>query len=392
MVKQLHRRFERIGRLHGYLGGLCALSVFCRRTMNNRGASVGTLSVEELQVVFLEFLDTSEKGNFRFGETFVREKLGAGKLQRAGNVRDLKKPIAGRFHVGDEFGARGEDGERFLEERCQFGLSVVVIDFKFLVRGQLVRLRQQKSDDLLEKRVMNIVMRTDEVLVDDKTLVGDIHIVEEEEHSAEDAPALFSAHARILALASDQRPGMNAMKSVEPHGFERAFKLFYFSGDLDGLIVEDHADKIVARRQPIMLVAAGFVYEYADLACSHRNSSSGNTKARIAPRLRQESFPLAGDAGFRHCRLVVYQKRPCFARGFRRKSRRQGPDLSPALHRIAEAQRSVNNPSWGSVKILSNSLRWCKGQNSKFRNLDVSRGIGQIPPWIMTSSTAYATS
>ena len=95
---------------------------------------------------------------------------------------------------------------------------------------------------------MNIVMRTDEVLVDDKTLVGDIHIVEEEEHSAENASALFSAHAGILALASDQRPGMNAMKSVESHGFERAFKLFDFGGNVDGLIVEDHADKIVARR------------------------------------------------------------------------------------------------------------------------------------------------
>ena len=112
-----------------------------------------------------------------------------------------------------------------------------------------------------------------------------------------------------------------------------------------------------------MLIASGFVYEYADLACSHRNSSSGNTKARIAPRLRQESFPLAGDAGFRHCRPVVYQMRPRFARGFRRKSRRQGPDLSPALHRIAEAQRSVNNPSWGSVGSLSKPNWCCKGQN-----------------------------
>ena len=176
---------------------------------------------------------------------------------------------------------------------------------------------------------MNIVVRADEVLVDNKTLVGDIHIVEEKEHSAENAPALFSAHARILALASDQRPGMNAMKSVEPHGFERAFKLFYFGGNVDGLIVEDHADKIVSRGLPIMLVAAGFVYEYADLACSHRNSSSGNTKARIAPRLRQESFPLAGDAGFRHCRLEIYQKRFRGARGSRRKL--QSPLNQPTI-------------------------------------------------------------
>ena len=166
---------------------------------------------------------------------------------------------------------------------------------------------------------MDILIRADEVLVDDKTLVGDIHIVEEEEHSAENASALFSAHAGILALASDQRPGMNAVKSVKSYGFKRVFKFLDFGGNVDGLIVEDHADKVVSRGLPIMLVAAGFVYEYADLECSHRNSSSDNTKARITPRLRQESFPLAGDAGFRHCRLEVYQIRSRGARGFRRK-------------------------------------------------------------------------
>ena len=32
-------------------------------------------------------------------------------------------------------------------------------------------------------------------------------------------------------------------------------------------------------------------------------------------------------------------------------TKRQGPDLSPALHRIAEAQRSVNNPSRGSAVV-----------------------------------------
>ena len=48
-----------------------------------------------------------------------------------------------------------------------------------------------------------------------------------------------------------------------------------------------------------------------DFTCPHVCYSFGKTKARITPRLRQESFPLAGDAGFRHCRRVVYQNR-CF--------------------------------------------------------------------------------
>ena len=40
-------------------------------------------------------------------------------------------------------------------------------------------------------------------------------------------------------------------------------------------------------------------------------------------------------------------------------SERQGPDFRPALHRIAEAQRSVYNPSRGSLGIVPNILLWC---------------------------------
>jgi hypothetical protein len=42
---------------------------------------------------------------------------------------------------------------------------------------------------------------------------------------------------------------------------------------------------------------------------------------------------------------------------------RQEPDFRPALHRIAEAQRSVNNPSWGSPSIISNLFELRKGVN-----------------------------
>ena len=40
---------------------------------------------------------------------------------------------------------------------------------------------------------------------------------------------------------------------------------------------------------------------------------------------------------------------------------RQGPDFRPALHRIAEAQRSVYNPSRGSVGIVPNIIFGRKG-------------------------------
>ena len=45
-------------------------------------------------------------------------------------------------------------------------------------------------------------------------------------------------------------------------------------------------------------------------------------------------------------------------------SERQGPDFRPALHRIAEAQRSVSNPSRGSARIVPNRISRNKWGNS----------------------------
>ena len=48
------------------------------------------------------------------------------------------------------------------------------------------------------------------------------------------------------------------------------------------------------------------------------------------------------------------------------RSKRQEPNFRSALHRIAEAQRSVVNPSRGSVRIVPNSAAWRKGGAEKF--------------------------
>ena len=53
-------------------------------------------------------------------------------------------------------------------------------------------------------------------------------------------------------------------------------------------------------------------------------------------------------------------------------SERQGPDFRPALHRIAEAQRSVYNPSRGSVSIVPNICLW---RNRVWRQTAPSDGV-----------------
>ena len=326
--------------------------------------SVDALSVQKLQVVLLELLDAPEKGNLRFGETFLREKLGSSQFKSTGDVRHLEEAISGGFNVGYEFGARCKYGEGLLEKVGQPRLAIVIVYLKLVERGKLIRFRQQETDDLLEKRVVDVLRRTDEVFVEGKALVSNIDIVQKEEHASENTSSFFAAHPSIFAFTSDQRSCMNTMVMVKPHRFKGLFKFLDFGGNVDALIVEYHADKIVPRGLSVVLIAPGFINEYADFMCSHGEGSFCKTKARIAPRLRQESFPLAGDAGFRRCRSIFYQKCPLVRkRDLCKFRKRQRPNLSPALHRIAEAQRSVNNPSWGSVGIVSNSLQMDKRAN-----------------------------
>ena len=99
--------------------------------------------------------------------------------------------------------------------------------------------------------------------------------------------------------------------------------------------MENHADKIVSRGLAVVFITPGFVYEYTDLTCSHGVSSFGKTKARIAPRLRQESFPLAGDSGFRPCRQILYQNQFRWRNRPGEKSRITNDPRSPAPPRRA---------------------------------------------------------
>ena len=65
---------------------------------------------------------------------------------------------------------------------------------------------------------------------------------------------------------------------------------------------------------------------------------------------------------------------------FRNISERQGPDFRPALHRIAEAQRSVDNPSRGSVCIVSNRAdgnKWVRNCAWKVVQLSASNRKGK---------------
>ena len=276
--------------------------------------SADASSIKKLQIILLEVFYAAKESKLRFGKPFLRVHFCTSEFERTGNVRGLEKPIARWFDVGDEFGARGEDGERFFEQGGQLGLPVVIVDLELVESRKLVRLGQEKFDDLLKKRVVDILRRADEVFVNHKAFVRYINLAQEEKHATEYASSRFSVQVGVFLFVPDQRSSMNTMIPVKANGSKGVFQFCYLVGDVDVLVVEDHADEIVPRRHPVWFIAARFVDEYADFTRSHCRSLY-KTKARIAPRLRQESFPLAGDSGFRLCRLVFYQKTARMCKG-----------------------------------------------------------------------------
>ena len=258
-------------------------------------------AVEQFQVILSKVLGACEESIFRFGEASgVFEPL-SDQFKRTDYVRDLKESVSGRLDCRNEFCARSEEGERLFQQRCQLPLAVVVVNLQLLEGIEIGRMVKEKLGNLLKQRIVEPLFVAYEVLVNLEALVGYVCLVHEQEHSAENASSSFAAQCRIFVFTTNQRSRMDAMRCWKIQRGQRMLKLGDFVGDADGLIMENHADQVIPRGIAIWIEASRFVHKDTDFACVVHFRLS-KTKARIAPRLRQESFPRAGDSGFRLCR------------------------------------------------------------------------------------------
>lgn len=80
--------------------------------------------------------------------------------------------------------------------------------------------------------------------------------MQEEKHTAENASSLLTTHSRIFVFPPDQWACMNAMKTVKAHSYEGMFQFVYLGGDVDVLVMKDHADKIIPRGSLVFVVAS----------------------------------------------------------------------------------------------------------------------------------------
>ena len=278
------------------------------------------LAVQNLKVVLPKILCSAKKDVFGFGKSIWRFKLGTGELKCASDICDLEQPIFRWFDRWNELCAGSKKSECLLQQRGESVLTVVVVDFQHIVGVERGCIRNKEVDDLLKQWIVDVLLVAEKILVDAEALVSDVRFAQEGHHLIKDSASLFPGHESVFFLPADQRSGVYAVIFLKAKGGERIVQLADVVRDWYTLVMKDHADHIVARRITVRLEASRLIDENTDFFCScaHLMPRVAKTKARIAPRLRQETFPRAGDSGFRPCRPVFYQNHAQCRKGVRR--------------------------------------------------------------------------
>ena len=284
------------------------------------GLLLEELAVQNLKVVLPKILCSAKKDVLGFGKSIWRFKLGTGELKCASDICDLEQTIFRRLNRRNEFCVGGKKRECFFQQRGERVLPVVIVDFQRIVGVESGCVRNEELDDLLKQWIVDVLLVTEKILVDAEALVSDVRFAQEGHHLIKDSAPLFSGHESVFFLPADQRSGVYAVVFLKAKGGERIVQLADVVRDWYTLVMKDHADHIVARRITVGLEASRLIDENTDFFCScvHLMLYVAKTKARIAPRLRQETFPRAGDSGFRPCRPVFYQNHAQCRKGVRR--------------------------------------------------------------------------
>ena len=207
------------------------------------------------------------------------------------------------------------DGKRLLQQFLNLRLTIVIVNLEPVVGVKLRTVPEKELDYLAKKRIVDGIASRIVLFVDLEACIGDVHPTEECEHMLEYASSFFARHQGILLFAPNQRPRMHAMASLKPHRQKRTFKPLYLSADINVLVMKNHAEKIVWRNRIFAQrhEAPRFIHKDAYLPCSiHMQKQRRGT----GPRLRQETFPHAGDSDISVFVGVYCIKFPCWsARG-----------------------------------------------------------------------------
>ena len=241
--------------------------------------------------VVTKHLRPAEKLIFRARQLDTGTEFEFDKMQCANEIGQLKQSVARRpdgvceLHVSPNASLK-----HLVKHARDRRLPTVVVYFHAVKRRDEISMFRDKVGESRLESFEYLDGRVDELLVDAQAMVFIVNSSGKGHHARENASTKLAAEHRVVFLAANERPRVEAM-SLKPDFVVGTFKAVDFVGYVDGLIMKYHADDVKARFGVGEAEIPRLVYENAQCRCIHGVSPKKREWRDENPATHAESFP-----------------------------------------------------------------------------------------------------
>ena len=213
------------------------------------------------------------------------------KMQSANEIGQLKQAVARRPDgVGKLHFSPNASLKHLVKHASDRRLPAVVVDLHAIKRCDKITMFRDKVSESRLEPFKYLRGGIDELLVDAQAMVFIVNSSGKGHHAREDASAKLAAEHRVVFLAANERPRVEAM-SLKSDFTVGTLKAVDFVGYVDGLIVKYHADDVKAGFGVRDVEIPRLVYEDAQCRSIHGISPKKREWREVNPATHAESFP-----------------------------------------------------------------------------------------------------
>ena len=236
-------------------------------------------------------LRAAEKLVFRARQLDAGSEFEFDKMQSTNEIGQLEQPVARRPDgVCELYISSNASLKHLVKHASDRRLPAVVVDLHAIKRCDKITMFRDKVSESRLEPFKYLRGGIDELLVDAQAMVFIVNSSGKGHHARENASAKLAAEHRVVFLAANERPRVEAM-SLKPDFVVGTFKAVDFVGYVDGLIMKYHADDVKARFGVGEAEIPRLVYENAQCRCIHGVSPKKREWRDENPATHAESFP-----------------------------------------------------------------------------------------------------
>ena len=239
----------------------------------------------------VEHSRTAEELVLGMGQLHAGTELELDKMQRADEIRQLEQAVTGRPYVVCKLNVSSDAGLEHLVKHASYGrLSAVIVYLNASERRDDILMSRDEVRKASLESSEYLVRGVDELLVDAQAMVSIVYSSGEGHHARENASPKLSAEHGVVLFAADERPGVETVP-LKPDFGVGALENGNFTGYVDGLVVEHHADDVEAGLRVGETEVSRLVYENAQCPCFHSVLPQKREWRDENPATHAESFP-----------------------------------------------------------------------------------------------------